>query len=86
MNPFTTWQSWALNRGRVANTRTETTGNLCDWPRGQHCKVFVGYGEWIGAYRPALFEMWLKAETQIESNAVPVGRSTCQYGKGCESD
>lgn len=67
---FKEGRDYARARGRVLNTSTGTVGNLVEWMPGQYCKAFTGYGEWVGNYRPPLFETWKKADTVKESNDV----------------
>ena len=63
---------YAMHRGRVRNTKTGEVGNLVSWPKSNSCSVFTGY-VWIGNYQAPQFAGWLKADTEKESNAVPVG-------------
>ena len=65
-------QAWAMARGRVRNSSTGAVGNLVEWSRFIECKVFVGY-ERIGAVQLPKYVLWLKADTEQESNAVAVG-------------
>jgi hypothetical protein len=65
-------QDYARHRGRVRNRSTSATANLVEWTRGIYCKVFTGY-EWIGNWQSPIFARWLKADTEQESNAIPIG-------------
>jgi hypothetical protein len=64
------WRDYALKRGRVANLETGAVGNLVEWCSGGFCKVFTGYGDFVGNYRPPLFETWRKENTRLESNEI----------------
>lgn len=66
-------RAYAMARGRVRNTVTGAVGNLVDWMPGQYCKVFTGYDSALaGHVKMPNFETWLKADTDKESNSVPV--------------